>query len=433
MAKSDGNTADSRKRGEKTREQYLAESKERQRPWEAEGVSRRTYYRYRHLRNPAASTNPTELLKTARDAAIVRGARLPAVGENVGNSATNASSTSVARPARKTTRTRRGPHNEPRSRANETLWTGANGRKLIRLVEAGLEARGLKQSDRKAVVKVIEKILPNLPKPYRELEVEALRIGYYAALKSRPTQYDQWVFAVRQWGAQQWDATPEAPYDFVDELITIAGPTRAPRLDELFEHLKRQWGWDGRRRLTELRRYCDGMMGDPLYLPKLRLVRHTRGDDDAAAILALMHADPKRLWTISQLAGRLRKTVATVHGRVTAMRRRGDIVRIDEGKGLLGAPRPGVEIKGSASRRIIETLVVAPDRAMGFLALRAAVGTDIARPIHTLRGNGALAPADPSRRAPVKLSASALAKIARGEPIRDRKGSILWAPLGADR
>jgi len=62
---------------------------------------------------------------------------------------------------------------------------------------------------------------------------------------------------------------------------------------------------------------------------------------------------------------------------------------------------------------------------MGFLALRVAVGSDIARLVHTLRGNGVLASADPSRRAPVKLSADALGKIARGEPIRDRKGTML--------
>jgi len=34
-----------RKRGHKTREEYLATSLSRLKPWEAEGISRRTYYR----------------------------------------------------------------------------------------------------------------------------------------------------------------------------------------------------------------------------------------------------------------------------------------------------------------------------------------------------------------------------------------------------
>jgi hypothetical protein len=126
---------------------------------------------------------------------------------------------------------------------------------------------------------------------------------------------DRCVNLVRQWGRQEpeWDALPEAARNFVDEWFEIAGPNRAPRIGGYIDHMAAQWRWDGRRKLNQLRKYRDDMKRDALHVPKLRPVRINRGDRDRSAILSLMRGAPTRHWTISQLAHRLRQTVAVIH------------------------------------------------------------------------------------------------------------------------
>ena len=128
------------------------------------------------------------------------------------------------------------------------------------------------------------------------------------------------------------------------------------------------------------------------------------------------------------------------------MRIRGLIVRVDEGRGLLVLPTPRLQVRKSVGRQIIEKLIAAGDDGIGFVALRDAIGCNISHQVHDLRKIGVLAPSThagcwtrpeeegpPIRLGtPVKLSADAIAKIARGQPIRSGRRT-LWAPTNAGR
>src|SRR5258708_33216384 len=119
---------------------------------------------------------------------------------------------------------------------------------------------------------------------------------------------------------------------------------------------------------------------------------------------------------------------------------------VDEGHGRLAHPRPRLQVRKSVSRQIIERLIAAGDDGIGFDALRGAIGCNISQQVHDLRKIGVLAPSThagcwtrpeeegpPIRLGtPVKLSADAIAKIARGQPIRNCRRT-LWAPTDAGR
>jgi len=258
-----------------------------------------------------------------------------------------------------------------------------------------------------------------------------------------PRIVDRWVFMVREWAGRQWDETPEAAYDLVYDVIAVAGPNRSKHLGELFDHLARQWA-GGHQKLNSLRKYRDRMKAKPQYWPQL--TRTTRSDARAAKVIALMQANLDRHWTVSQLARKLRTSIWTMHYLTMEMRIRGLIVRVDEGRGLLVLPRPGLQVRKSVSRQIIEKLIAAGDNGIGFVALRDAIGCNISHQVHELRKIGVLAPSTHSGcwtrpeeegppiqlGTPVKLSADAIAKIAQGQPIRNGRRT-LWAPTDAGR
>jgi len=258
-----------------------------------------------------------------------------------------------------------------------------------------------------------------------------------------PRIVDRWVFMVREWAGRQWDEMPEAAYDLVYDVIAVAGPNRSKHLGELFDHLARQWA-GGHQKLNSLRKYRDRMKAKPQYWPQL--ARTTRSDARAAKVIALMQANLDRHWTVSQLARKLRTSIWTMHYLTMEMRTRGLIVRVDEGRGLLVLPRAGLQVRKSVSRQIIEKLIAAGDDGIGFVALRDAVGCNISHQVHDLRKIGVLARSThagcwtrpeeegpPIRLGtPVKLSADAIAKIARGQPIRNGRRT-LWAPTDAGR
>jgi hypothetical protein len=260
-----------------------------------------------------------------------------------------------------------------------------------------------------------------------------------------PRTVDRWVFMVREWAGRQWDDTPEAAYDLVYDVIAVAGPNRSMHLGELFDHLARQWA-GGHQKLNSLRKYRDRMKAKPQYWPQLKPMRATRSEARAAKVVALMQANLDRHWTVSQLARKLRTPISTMHYLTMEMRIRGLIVRVDEGRGLLGLPRPYLKVRKSVSRQIIEKLIAAGDDGIGFVALRDAIGCNISHQMYDLRKIGVLAPSThagcwtrpeeggpPIRLgAPVRLSADAIAKIARGQPIRNGRRT-LWAPTDAGR
>jgi hypothetical protein len=225
----------------------------------------------------------------------------------------------------------------------------------------------------------------------------------------------RWKMPIQLWGIDQ-------SRDLVESLKEAAGPNRVTGLDELFAHMDAQWRWSGSRKIEWLQQQRDRMKAHPLYWPRLRAPRVC---DDAKTIIACLKTGPK---TKAWLSRKLRKTITATSSLTTPMAARGSIVRIEEA--VFALPCPGAKTFLPASHAIITALIGAPGHSMKFLALEAAVGRTIARPVHTLRlrRNGALTPADPSRRGPVTLAPAALAKIERGEPIRDGRGGILWAP-----
>jgi hypothetical protein len=227
----------------------------------------------------------------------------------------------------------------------------------------------------------------------------------------------------------------------VYDVIAVAGPNRRKHLGELFDLLARQWG-GGRQKLNSLRKHRDRMKAKPQYWPQLNPPRSTRSDARAAKVIALMQANLDRHWTVSQLARKLRTSIWTMHYLAMEMQIRGLTVRVDEGRGLLVLPRQGLQVRKSVSRQIIEKLIAAGDDGIGFVALRDAIGHNISHQVHDLRKIGVLAPSThggcwtrpeeegpPIRLGtPVKLSADAIAKIARGQPIRNGRRT-LWAPI----
>jgi hypothetical protein len=231
--------------------------------------------------------------------------------------------------------------------------------------------------------------------------------------------HDRWISFVRQWAGRQWDSKPEAAPDFVEDFIKVAGPNRAKRLGELFDHLARQWASPGQK-LTWLRMYRDRMAADPLYWPQLRPTRTTGSDGDAAKLMAVMKRNTKRHWTVREIAEQFGWTIYHADNLTTEMRVRRWIVQIDQGRGLLGLPRPGLEVKKSVSQRIIEKLIA--DQEIGFAAMEGMIGQNIRAQLHNLRKGGIVGPGSP-----LKLSAAALDKIANGQPLRNGRRT-LWAP-----
>jgi hypothetical protein len=298
--------------------------------------------------------------------------------------------------------------------------TNASGQEVVRKVLDRLKA----PTDRKRVIKVIREIYPTGP--------EAALKAYDRAL---PRGHVRWISLARQWAGRKIDAAPEEAWRLVYDLITLAGPNRIERLGALLDSLERQWG--GKNKFDQLREYRDRLRVDPLDWPKRRAQRGGSGAT-VEAILALMRADPKRFWTTSQLARKLRKSIKVIQHLTSDMRARGLIARADHGRGLLCLPAHGLEIRKSVSGRIIEKLI--PVAEMRFSAVARAIEMEpstISTPVATLRRIGVLEPADPNgpsdprKRTPLRLSADARDKIARGQVIRDRRGFILWAPADA--
>jgi hypothetical protein len=390
----------------RTREEYLAASKSRLKPWAAEGISRATYYR-RNETSPVRQVRPGET-------SPVRQVR---PGE-----------TSPVRQVR------------PGETSPPVQLPSATDLRLIRLVEgAGIPTIGWTQ--RKASTEAVDSILPHLPNPISKLRGRALERRYQRARNTLPPEYGRWVSLVRRWGDREWDSNLDGPRDEVDAFIEIVG-RRGGRegIAELFDHLSRQWA-QGRQKLAWLRKYCERIKADPRYWPQRRPMRTTGSDAEAAAVVALMRAIPKTEWTVSLLAKRRRKSIYYMDHLTTEMRFRGVLVMVDEGRGILALPKAGLQIKKTVPKRIIENLIATPNHEMGHVTMRDVIGQNIGHQVYQLRKLGVLIPSPhagcwttpqnggaPIRLGvPLRLSEDALAKIARGQPIRNRRRTI-WTP-----
>jgi hypothetical protein len=245
----------------------------------------------------------------------------------------------------------------------------------------------------------------------------------------RPPAGGRWVMLVQLWNA-------EAARDLVSRLIAAAGPRRAEGLDMLFKKLAARCSWSGARKIAWLERQCEKLAANPYYWPADR--------PDVGAAERERHAEAISL--IRRRGGRMTRRTLLRHVSardIQALLRSGEIVAVGVGVYALPACRrnaadqldlfaassaAGAPAHRPRSCRVIELLIAEPQHAMPWLALQRAAGGPISRAVHTLRACGILEAADPSRRAPVRLSAAALEKIARGEILRDRRGAVLWLP-----
>src|SRR5262249_2040396 len=174
------------------------------------------------------------------------------------------------------------------------VWADAPGRTLLRLLRIGR-----REIEEDATFEdLIEHIRPRLPESIRKLAKGALYAGQRKARESLPSGYDRWVSLTRLWGGRRWDEEPEDPFEFVDELITIAGKN-THRLGERFDRWERQWG-DAGSKFRRLAKFRDRIKADPLDWP-LRPKPAKYSNANGEAIRALMEADPKQSWSVSQL------------------------------------------------------------------------------------------------------------------------------------
>src|SRR5262245_11850333 len=223
-----------RKRRQKTREEYLATSLSRLKPWETEGISRRTYYRRLKQLSDGGTSPPRGTSArgtTLRGTSAARGTSLP--GTSAAPKPTPAPKAErVVRTANKQKRA-----GDERWGGRPPVWADAPGRTLLRLLRIGRREIG----EDATFEDLIEHIRPRLPESIRKLAKGALYAGQRKARESLPSGYDRWVSLTRLWGGRRWDEEPEGPFEFVDELITIAGKN-THRLGERFDRWERQWG-----------------------------------------------------------------------------------------------------------------------------------------------------------------------------------------------
>jgi hypothetical protein len=216
----------------------------------------------------------------------------------------------------------------------------------------------------------------------------------------------------------------------MDDLITIAGDS-ANRLAERFHRWDGQYG-DAGAKFMRLEKFRARIARDPLDWPlRPKPAKRSKACEDA--IIALMRADPQGWWSVSELvrskaARKLKISTKTMVHLTTTLRGRGILEWADVGRHLLRLKSDGLPVQQSRSTQMVEQLYATPDHKMELYALKEAVRAPTVTVVTTLRNNGVVKCPDLRRGTVVELTADALAKIKRSQPIRDGRGAILWEP-----
>jgi hypothetical protein len=230
---------------------------------------------------------------------------------------------------------------------------------------------------------------------------------------------------------QSWSAAPDQVHAAqVNRLIAAAGPDRVAWLDELFGHLDAQWRVPGTQKIEWIDKYADRMRRHPRYWPQLRQLRES---PDVDAIIALLREAPGQRLDKAQLAREIPKIRKITDAALTTMLgllvRGGKIDRVADGVYTLPGSTAAPYIR--PSQLIVRELIAAPHYLMTRAELQAMIGgteTTTNKAIWTLRRGGVLAASERGLRGWVALTPESLAKIQRGEVIRDGRGGVLWAP-----
>jgi hypothetical protein len=165
-------------RYQQTREEYLATSLSRLKPWEAQGISRRTYERRRRkltVASPPVASPPVASPPVASPPVASPSVASPPVASPP------AASPPAASAPRKPTRPDRVERTARNSQSGSASSLGERLR-LVRLVDDILVAQGQTTLTKRTDTKT-------LPKPYQDMQLETLRQNYRRALKAVPADY----------------------------------------------------------------------------------------------------------------------------------------------------------------------------------------------------------------------------------------------------
>jgi hypothetical protein len=144
-----------------------------------------------------------------------------------------------------------------------------------------------------------------------------------------------------------------------------------------------------------------------------------------------MRAD--REWLPIKLARELGQPVTHIRHVLAEMLLRGDIVRSDDGRGLVGLRGHVFTNKKLVSTRILEELLAAPNYEMRWVAMHRAIGQQLASSIDTLEKIGVLEPPDRKRHGGrqtrwLKLAPAWVPRLKAREVIHAGNGLVLWQP-----
>jgi hypothetical protein len=264
---------------------------------------------------------------------------------------------------------------------------------------------------------------------FSEFGLRALRDGLDAVLDAAPPPIeprDRWLSYLRAWGADHEQARRT-----INSLVTLARPERASGLDRCFDRLTR-W-YDSREKIAAIERWIENMQQDPDWWPQLRSDRRgTPGFN--AYIKAFKEAggqlSKKQFQDIFKMSSRVAGNALCCLVKAVIFTR--------IGRGTYALSELAVEPYAPVRRRIVVALFNAYESGLTYTELATQLGLSakaITFDVSFLRRIGIVKAKASIRRlgAPIKLSASAFDKIARGEPIYGRPGRwghrfILLAP-----
>jgi hypothetical protein len=232
------------------------------------------------------------------------------------------------------------------------------------------------------------------------------------------------LLRIQKWGASSGMSIDEARL-FLNAWIEAAGPYRLGPLNTLFER-ENQKRASGKPKIEWLRKELKRTQDKPGYWPAERadLTAATRAKCDTLIAAIRTAGKPQSLAELSRATG---FSFFMAQDFAALLVNLGELTRT--GEDVFALREWGLPRYLSTAELVIITLLAAPHYAMQRGQLKIATGrSHINTVIDTLRKNGILDPAEPSRRGPVKLSAATVAKIAGGKPVCDRRGAIIYWP-----
>ena len=310
-----------------------------QKPWLADGISRRTWER-RRLKITAV-TSATTASSPAVTSAPAKGARTPLgrdLTANVGRPASKAPRAAVASTGdislmQAQKRTAR--------RDAEDL--------LLRRIHLYCDEQGMTPSDPRALAKAIHAI--TIPEPFKQMDGRALGKVYRRARERLPEGYDRWVGLIEKWDKSYDRRTAR---DLVDRLVTAVGDRPLGILDQLFDHLGRQICDHLPKKVRRLESECECLNKNKYYTPQLRSLKTDAFKEQVYAALA---DGPK---TKRELARMFGKSVGAISSVGLRLRHEGLITTIWRGGQFMWARASAAPPFISARDAIVAALKKGP-------------------------------------------------------------------------